>query len=272
MYILFYFSLKIIFKLRNFIILYLFKIKCFQEVFRKQEVVFDETQARLNQSYFKNSISGFWNFSKVDASNATIESDVNYGAVKVGLVDLKMEDMLINITSSLKKLEEFETKLNQILSDLENISNLRRINLSSDIELTGDFLVTGTLHAKNITAVFINNASTSIAANNIINYASNIIIDGQNPFLSIDTDNLTVFSLNGIPLEDIVFDTSIKNYNNIDFSQFNRLKINGHLNFSQINDVKWKNLMQSIVWKDKSRIIPGETVVEGVRQYNYKES
>lgn len=208
----------------------------------------------------------------MDALNATIESNVNYGAVKVGLIDLKMEDMLINITSNLKKLEEFETKLNQILLDLENITNLRRINLSSDIELTGDFLVTGTLHVKNISAAFVNNASTSITAHNIVNYSSNIITDGQQSFLPIDTDNLTVFSLNGIPLKDIVFDTSIKNYNNIDFSRFNRLKINGHLNFSQINNVKWKNLMQSIVWKDKSRIIPGNTVMEGVRQYNYKES
>lgn len=242
-----------------------------QEIFRKQEAVFDETQVRLNQSYLKNSVSGFWNFSKVDTLNATIDSNVNYGTVKVGLTDLKIEDMLTNMPLNSKKLEEFETKLNQILLDLENITNLRKINLSSDIELTGNFLVTGTLHAKNITAVFVNNASTSIAANNIANYASDTIIDGQTSFLPININNLTVSSLNGIPLEDIVFDTLIKNYDNIDFSKFNRLKINGHLNFSQINNVKWENLMQSIVWKDESIIIPGETIMEEVRQYNYKE-
>lgn len=243
----------------------------FQEVFRKQEVVFDETKARLNQSYFKNSVSGFWNFSKVDASNATIERNVNYGAVKVGSIDLEMEDMLINVTSNLKKLEELETRLNQILLDLKNITN-SRINLSSNIELTGNFLVTGTLYAKSITAAFVNNASTSIAANNIVNHASDIIINGQKSFLSIDTDNLTVSLLNGIPLEQIVFDTSIKNYNNADFSKLKRLEINGHLNFSEINNIKWRNLMQSIIWKDESIIIPGETIVEGVRQCNCRES
>ncbi|XP_029669423.1 uncharacterized protein LOC115239185 [Formica exsecta] len=232
-----------------------------EEIFRKQEVIFDETEAHLNQSYFKNSISGFWNFSEVDVSNATIERNVNYGAVKVGLIDLEMEDMMTNVTSSLKKLEELEIKLNQTLLDLKNITNSTTINLSSDIELNGNFLVTGTLHAKNITAAFVNNASTSFAAKNIVDHAS--VIDGQKFFLSIDTNNLTVFSLNGVPLEEIVFDTTIKNYNNTDFSKLKRLEINGHLNFSEINNVKWKNLMQSIVWKDESIIIPGETIVEG---------
>lgn len=206
----------------------------------------------------------------MDVSNATIERNVNYGAVKVGLIDLEMEDMMTNVTSSLKKLEELEIKLNQTLSDLKNITNSTTINLSSDIELNGNFLVTGTLHAKNITAAFVNNASTSFAAKNIVDHAS--VIDGQKFFLSIDTNNLTVFSLNGVPLEEIVFDTTIKNYNNTDFSKLKRLEINGHLNFSEINNVKWKNLMQSIVWKDESIIIPGETIVEGVMQYNYKQS
>lgn len=204
----------------------------------------------------------------MDASNATIERNVNYGAVKVGLIDLEMEDMLSNVTSSLKKLEELETKLNQILLDLKNTTNSTTINLSSDIELNRNFLVTGTLHAKNITAAFVNNASTSFTTNDIVNHAS--VIDGQKYFLSIDTNNLTVLSLNGVPLEEIVFDTTIKNYNNTDFSKLKRLEINGHLNFSEINNVEWKNLMQSIVWKDESILIPGETIVEGVRQYNYK--
>lgn len=241
-----------------------------QEIFRKQEAVFDETQARLNQSYFKNSISGFWNFSKVDTSNATIGSNVNYSTLKVGLTDLKIEDILTNIPSILRKLEKFEAKLDQISLNLKNITDLRKINLSSDVELTGNFLVAGNLHAKTITAGFVNNASISIA-NNIVNHASDTIIDGRTSFLPVNTNKLTVSSLNGVPLEDIVFDTSIKNYN-IDFSKFNRLKINGHLNFSQINNVKWEDLMQSIVWKDESTIIPGETIMEGVRQYNYKES
>ncbi|XP_024892131.1 uncharacterized protein LOC112467658 [Temnothorax curvispinosus] len=233
-----------------------------EEVFRKQEAIFDETEARFNQSYFENPITtGFWNLSKVNVSNATIKTHVNYDAVKVGSINLEMKDISINVTSNLKKLEELETELDQILPNLKNVTNATRITLPSDIELTGDFLVNGTLYMKNIAAAFINNASTSIIANGITNH---VIINGQKSFPSIDTNNLTILSLNGIPLEKIAFDFSIKNYSDVNFSKLKQLKIDGHLNFSKINSIKWKKLMQSIVWKDDSTIISGETIVEGL--------
>lgn len=236
----------------------------FQEVFRKQEAIFDETELQFNKSYFENpTITGFWNLSKVNVSNATIEKHVNYGAVKVGSVNLKMEDISINVTSNLKKLEKLEMELDQILPDLKNVTSSAKITLPSNIELTGDFLVNGTLYVKNIAATFINNASTSIIANGA---ANRVIINGQKAFPSIDTDNLTILSLNGIPLEEIVFDFSIKDYSNINFLKLKRLKVDGHLSFSAVNNIKWKELMQNIVWKDKSTIISGETIVEGVRQ------
>lgn len=209
-------------------------------------------------------IAGFWNLSKINVSNATIERRVNYGAVKVGSINLEMEDISINVTSHLKKLEKLEVKLDQILPDLKNMTNSTRITLSTDIELIGEFLVNGTLYAKNITAAFINNVSTSIIANGIIN---RLVINGQKSFLSIDTNNLTILSLNGIPLEEIMFDFSIKNYSDVNFSTLKRLKVDGHLNFYEVNNIKWKELMQSIIWRDDSTTVSGETIVERVRQY-----
>jgi len=173
-----------------------------------------------------------------------------------------MEDVLINVTSNLKKLENLETKLDKILPDLKNVTNSTKITLPSNIELTGDFLVNGTLYVKNIVATFINNASTSIIANG----ANHVIINGQKAFPSIDINNLTILSLNGIPLEEIVFNFSIKNYSNINFSNLKRLKVDGHLSFSTINNIKWKELMQNVVWKDKSTIISGQTIMKRVRQ------
>lgn len=244
-------------------------LKNFQEVFQKQEAVFDETETRLNQSYLKNSkITGFWNLSIADVSKATIENDVKYGTVKVGSIDLGVEDMLTNATLSLKKVEKLKSKLGQIY-DLKNI-NTTRINLPFNVELNGNFLVNNTLHAKNVTAAFINDASISIAANDNVNCITDIIKNGEKSFPPINTDNLMTFFLNGIPLNEIVFDTSMKNYSNVDFAKVKRLKVYGHLIFSELNNVQWKNLMQNIIWKDKSAIISGETIIEGVRLYNHK--
>lgn len=241
----------------------------FQEVFRKQEAVFDETETRFNQSYLKSSnITGSWDLSTVNVSKATIENDVNYGIIKVGLTDLGKEDLSINLTLNLEKVEKLKSKLDQIYYLKE--SNSIKINLPFNAELTGDFLVNGTLHTKNIAATFINDASISIAANDNVNGITNVVKNGQKSFPPINTDNLMMVLLNGMPLNEIVFDTSIKNYNNVDFAKLKHLKIRGHLNFSEVNDVQWENLLRNIVWKDKSVIIPGETIVEKVNLYNHK--
>ncbi|KYQ51518.1 hypothetical protein ALC60_09391 [Trachymyrmex zeteki] len=218
-----------------------------KEIFRKQEAIFDETETQFSQSYFKNAITGFWNLSKVNVSNAALEGHVNYGAVKVGSINLKMEDILINVTSNIKKLEELEAKLDQMLPDLKN--NSAKITLPPDIELNGDFLVNGTLHTKNIIAAFINNMSTSIIENNIVNH-----INGQKSFFSIDTNNLTIFSLNGIQLEKIMFDFLIKNYSDVNFSKLKRVKVDGHLNFSVINNIEWKEQIQNILVAEKANV------------------
>ncbi|KYM97637.1 hypothetical protein ALC62_11932 [Cyphomyrmex costatus] len=216
-----------------------------KEIFRKQEAIFDETETQFNQSYLKNVITGFWNLSKVNVSNATLGSNVNYGTVKVGSINLKIEDILINVTSNIKRLEELEAKLDQILPDLKSMTNSIKIILPSDVELNGDLLVTGTLYIKNIIADFINNASTSITENNFV-----YRINGQS-LSSIDTNNLTISSLNGIPLERIMFDYLIKNYSDVNFSKLKRLIVDGHLNFFVINNIKWKEQMQNILVAEK---------------------
>ncbi|XP_012057498.1 PREDICTED: uncharacterized protein LOC105620619 [Atta cephalotes] len=228
-----------------------------KEIFRKQETIFDETDTQFNQSYFKNVITGFWNLSKINVSNAILEGHVHYGAVKVGSINLKMEDIVINVTSNIEILEELEAKLDQMLLDLKSTTNSTKIILLPDVELNGDFLVNGTLYTKNIITAFINNASTSVIENSIV---SRIIV--QKSVSSIDTNNLTIFSLNGIPLEKIMFDFLIKNYSDVNFSILKRLKIDGHLNFSVINSIKWKEQIQNIVWKDESTTISGETIME----------
>jgi hypothetical protein len=239
-------------------------LKNFQEVFRKQEAVFDETETRFNQSYLKNSnITGYWNLSIANVSKVAIEKDVNYGTIKIGSTDLEKEDLLINVTSSLEKAEKLKSKLDQIY-DLSN-TNATKINLPFNVEFTGDFLVNSTLYAKNVTAAFINGAS--ISNDNCI---TDIVKNDEKSFPPINTDNLMTFFLNGIPLSEIVFDTSMKNYSNVDFAKLKRLKVHGHLNFSELNNVQWENLMQNIVWKDKSAVISGETIVEGVRLCNHK--
>lgn len=173
-----------------------------------------------------------------------------------------MEDISINVASDLKKLEEIEAKLDQILPDLKNVTDPIKITLPPDVELTGDFLVSGTLRAKNIVAAFINNASTSIVADNITN---RVTINDSKSFPSIDTSNLTILALNGMPLEEIAFDFSIKDYSDVNFSKLTRLEVDGHLSFSEINNIKWKELMKNIIWKDESATISEETIVEGVK-------
>ncbi|KYN26666.1 hypothetical protein ALC57_03966 [Trachymyrmex cornetzi] len=220
-----------------------------KEIFRKQEAIFDETDTQFNRSYFKNVITGFWNLSKINVSNAILESHVNYSAVKVGSINLKMEDILINVTSNIKKLKELDAKLDQMLSDLKSMTNSTKITLPPDVELNGDLSVNGTLYTKNIIAAFINNASISIIENSIVNR-----INGQKSVSSIDTNNLTIFSLNGIPLEKVMFNFLIKNYSDVNFSILKRLKVDGHLNFSVINNIKWKEQMQDILVAEKANV------------------
>ena len=44
-----------------------------------------------------------------------------------------------------------------------------------------------------------------------------------------------------------MFNYSMKNYGNVNFLNLKRLKINGHLNYYEVNNVTQKELVQSIV-------------------------
>ncbi|EFN84070.1 uncharacterized protein LOC105183598 [Harpegnathos saltator] len=235
-----------------------------EDVFRTQEAILDKTEAQVNQSYLKNPVTGFWNLSRANVSDVATGKDVKYGAIKVGTMDLQPEDMSTNVMSSLKKLEELEAKLDPVLSNMKDTDNVytMKIVLQPDVKINADFLVNGTLHAKNVTAAFVNNASTLSAPDSNTNPSVDLI-NGRKSFPSVDTDNLTVVTLNGIPLEEYVFDNLLASYDDVDFSRPKRLEIDGHLNFSQINDVVWDKLMQNIVWKNENKFIPGDTIVKG---------
>jgi len=208
-----------------------------------------------------------WNLSEVIVSNATFDKDVNYGRVTVGSVDLGAEDIMTNLTSSLERLKRLERTLDEILPNLTDASN---VTLSLDVELNGDLLVNGTVHAKKVTAAAINNAAASIAiADDIANNASDLVIHGRKSFPSIDIASFTVASLNGVPLEEIAFDASPRDYSGVDFARLKRLEVKGHLNFSEINNVNWQDLMASVVWKDRQTVIPGQTTVDEVTITKY---
>jgi len=211
-----------------------------------------------------------WNLSEVIVSNATFDKDVNYGRIIVGSVDLGAEDIMTNLTSSLERLKRLESTLDEILPNLTDTSN---VTLSLDVELNGDFFVNGIVHAKKVTAAAINNVTASITiADDIANNVDgDLVIHGRKSFPSIDIANFTVASLNGVPLEEIAFDASPRDYSGVDFARLKRLEVRGDLNFSEINNINWQDLMASVVWKKKQTVIPGQTTVDEVTITEYSE-
>lgn len=188
-------------------------------------------------------------------TNATFEKNVDYGRIKVGSADLNVQDLTADVTLSLQRLKLLEAELDRILPTFT-----LNATLPADVELIGDLLVNGTLYAKRVTIGAMNSARTSIVN------TDDVVIHGRKSFPSIDTNNFTILTtLNGVPLEEIAFDASLRDYGNVDFTRLKRLEVRGHLNFSEINNVNWRDLMRGIVWKDKQAVISGEITVDEVR-------
>nr|XP_031838334.1 uncharacterized protein LOC116429477 [Nomia melanderi] len=228
-----------------------------------QEEIFNKTESFLEKSYFKNPVvTGFWNVSEVNAENATITDNVTYHYITVGSMNLTIEDLSVNATDYTEKLKNLERKLHRIDSNLENAldSNLTELNLNSELEIFGNIHVLGNLTVENLTAEFINNIDVS--KNDFPSRNENVIRE-LNKLSSIIADNLTIYSLNGIPLSDIRFSNSFKDYSGIDFSKVTQAVVGGDLFFEKINGVDWDSLMKNVVWKNKKTFIPGNTVVEG---------
>lgn len=215
-----------------------------------QERILDETKARLEKSYLRNPvITGVWNVSTVNATNAIISDNVTYNSITIGGMTLTKEDLTFDADSFAEKLQNVSRKLDEIESNLMNVveHNLTDPLSDSDFTIFGNINVTGNLYVRNLTALSINDINETIV------------------FDSIEAEDLTVHSVNGIPIENIQFGDSIVDYSAVDFHKINRAQVNGNLSFSAINGIDWTILMKNIVWKHEAMYIPGNTIIEGVK-------
>ena len=222
-----------------------------QDTLNHQERILNETEARLKKSYLKNpEITGVWNISVANVTNATVSDNVTYHSVTIGGTNLTKEELRFNVSDLRERLASLEQKLNEIDSSLMNTVEINPRSLS-DVTIFGNIIVTGDLNVRNLTALSINDINETTIAD------------------FIDNRDVTVRSVNGIPIENIQFGDSVVDYSGVDFYKINRAQVNGNLSFSMINGIDWTILMRDIVWKNKRMHIPGVTIIEGVR-FNFK--
>lgn len=228
-----------------------------QELIQYEEKIINETMARLNESKIENPvITGFWNISGVNATNVIISDNVTFESVTLGDTKLTREDLRFDVNNFEMKLREAERKLDEIDSRLNDTRwkdlDSKDLRFDSDVEINGDIYVAGNVYTNNLTVSSINGMDTALPS-------ENYTIDFK------DIKNLTINSINGIPVENIRFGDSMVDYSSVDFDKINRAEIRGDLSFRTINGLDWETLMKNIVWKDRDMLIPGETVIEGVK-------
>ncbi|XP_076621665.1 female sterile (1) Nasrat [Colletes latitarsis] len=211
-----------------------------------QERIINETEMRIDKSYLKNPvITGFWNVSEANVTNATITDNVIYRSVTIGSTNLTREELNFNVNTYAQTLKDIKKKVDEIDANLIKAvdSNSTNLHFDSDVEVFGNINIVGNLNIEDLVVQSIN--------------------DVDKTFLSIEGENLTIHALNGVPVKDIRFGNSIEDYRGVNFSRINRAYIEEHLSFETINSVEWKTLMEEIVWKNKPAFIPGNTVIEG---------
>ncbi|CAD1475888.1 unnamed protein product, partial [Heterotrigona itama] len=231
-------------RLRN----YGFRVQSFDEIpdtLNHQERILNETEARLEKSYLKNpEITGVWNISVANVTNATVSDNVTYHSVTIGGTNLTKEDLRVNVSDFRGRLASLEQKLDEIDSNLMNTVEINPRSLSR-VKIFGNIIVNGDLNVGNLTALSINDINETTVAD------------------FIDNRDVTARTVNGIPIENIQFGDSVVDYSGVDFYKINRAQVNGNLSFSMINGIDWTILMRDIVWKNKRMHIPGETIIEG---------
>ncbi|XP_076237942.1 female sterile (1) Nasrat [Calliopsis andreniformis] len=227
-----------------------------------QEKILNETRTRLEKSYLsKTQVTGVWNISTVNATNAVITDDVIYHSVTIGSVNLTREELWFDVNSYAEALRDLEGKLEEIDANLVEALDFdsKELNFDSEVEISGNINVTGSLNVEDLSVEFINDLDVM----NDARYHDEVVVEGKRTFSSIEAENVTIYSLNGIPVKDIRFGDSMEDYGDVDFSKISRAEVKEHLFFDSINGVEWKTLMEDIVWKDEPKVIPGETVIEG---------
>ena len=235
---------------------------------RKQELICDETETRIKNSYLVNPVvTGFWNLSSLEVESLVIDGETNFDNIFIGSKRAKLEELFYDFEETNNVLADVQSKLEEIKTNLANAipANSPEVILNDDLIIDGEFNVQGPLMSVvNLTFDYLNGFSREEISNDLYNNDPNVIIEGEKMFDSIDAENLNVLLVNGVPITNIIFDAKPQNYSNIDFSKLNKLEINGNLNLSSINGESWENLMRNIVMKSGDSTIPGVTIIEGV--------
>lgn len=203
-----------------------------------------------------------FNASKIITTNLTIEKDVFY-TIGLDSKNLTSEDILTNVTRIKISLNDLTEKCQTLESDLEGALDLNStdIDLAGDLDISGDLRIEGNLYVEQFSTSSIDDLPISEILQNYLSDRSDDVVDGEKSFSNIEARNLIVRRINDIPIERIMFEGSIVDRSNIDFSKINDATIDGHLTFSKINNIDWER----IVWKNKLAFIPERTVINGVR-------
>lgn len=245
-------------------------IKCLtlaQELLQKQELVLDETEKRIKESYFvRPGVSGFWDLTEVEADSVVIEDEVIIDEIAIGTKKIELDELMSDLRGA-----------NVVLDDLESILQEIKINLaksvpisSNEVTLTGNLFIDGgfdvrdTMSVTNFTFDHLNGLSPKEITEDLYDRNDGRVIEGLKTFESVEAENLHVMFINGMPISDMTFDTVRKDWSNVDFSKLTKLKVEGNLNFSTVNDVSWDGLMKKVVRKSETTTIEGVTIVEGV--------
>ncbi|KAK0163153.1 hypothetical protein PV327_006861 [Microctonus hyperodae] len=236
------------------------------EIFQKQELIVNETARKIDENYFKNLfVNGIWNISEkvIGDNNTQMNENVECKTVRIGAINITChESDLIHeeITSSL---EDINAKLNEINLNMINAIAINTTDISSfnNIEIVGNLIIHGMVTLGNLTFDAINNISVNDINNNINN--NNGVIEGEKFFPNIDVEEITLHLINGIPINQIIFDTEFIDYEGINLSNINKLEVKGDLNFSYVNNINWESLMKSVVRKSRPEIINDKFIVRG---------
>ncbi|XP_015119980.1 uncharacterized protein LOC107043153 [Diachasma alloeum] len=235
------------------------------EILRKQNLVFEGTETRLKDSYLTTSvITAHWQITHLKSKYAVVEKGLPYQMISLGQSDLTQADFESNLIETRIAMQELHRQLDLLHSNMNKALsvNSTQVEFPGYLHILGDLTV-NKLTVDNISFGTANNSSIAEMFSKLFAYDSNMIISGQKTFPAINATTLNVNFINGIPIDDIIFDKDQISYDLIDFPNLRKLVIIGDLNFTYINDQNWNTLIRNVVSKSKAVRIPGETIING---------
>ncbi|XP_011310708.1 uncharacterized protein fs(1)N isoform X2 [Fopius arisanus] len=241
------------------------------EIMRKQNLIINCTKSRIKSSYLTTStITGHWEINHLKSRRTIIGEGVKPEKISLGGKILTQRDFEVNLIEALSTLQELQRKLDVIHGNMKKAipKNSTRFDFPGSLHILGDLTVND-LSVENPVFERVNNHSIASLFTDLFAYDSNVLIKGQKTFPSINVTALTVNSINGIPLEDIVFDKNLLQYHDVDLYNLKKLVVNGNMNFSFINNYNWLSLIDNVVLKSESVRIPNNTTVKGILTAKY---